>query len=193
MAEGRRCADGVGRALTDSGARVGKRSRTEWAWFVIGGRRTELLLVDDGEAVLELSATFLKREFDDPAVTTVADPTAELEELERAEYDCAVCDYEMLALDGLELLEQVRKTGSRVPFVLFTGKGSEGIASRAISAGVDEYLQKGGPEQYPILVKKVENLVRKRRSETQVNRSLLALEAAHDGIGSSARTGRSGV
>jgi len=89
----------------------------------------------------------------------------------------------MPGLDGLDLLDTLHEEGIEVPFVLFTGKGSEEIASQAITAGVDEYLQKGGPEEYPVLANKIENLVEKHWAETQVQRGFLAIESAEEGIG----------
>ncbi len=51
--------------------------------------------------------------------------------------------------DGIEFLEAVREGHRDLPFILYTGKGSEEVASDAISAGVTDYLQKGsGTDQY---------------------------------------------
>jgi PAS domain S-box-containing protein len=46
-------------------------------------------------------------------------------------------------MDGVEFLETVRETHAEVPVVLFTGSGDEAVASRAISAGVTDYVRKG--------------------------------------------------
>jgi DNA-binding NtrC family response regulator len=48
----------------------------------------------------------------------------------------------MPGVDGLEFLASVREEYPDLPFILFTGKGSEEIASEAISRGVTDYLQK---------------------------------------------------
>lgn len=51
--------------------------------------------------------------------------------------------------------------GGRTCPSLFTGKGSEEVASEAISAGVSDHLQKeSGTDQYAILANRIENLVR---------------------------------
>lgn len=55
--------------------------------------------------------------------------------------DCIVADYELAAGDGLELLETIRADYPELPFVLCTDGGSERLASDAISAGVDDYIQ----------------------------------------------------
>jgi PAS domain S-box-containing protein len=151
--------------------------------FETGDRRISVLVVDDDEQVAGMTATFLERELENVETTTLTDPGTAVATVEDGEYDCIVSDFDMPPLDGLELLERVREAGIEIPFVLFTGKGSEEIASRAISAGVDEYLQKGGPEKYPVLANAVENLVEKHWAEQRVRRGYLALESAEEGIG----------
>ena len=42
----------------------------------------------------------------------------------------------MPEMNGIEFLETVRGTYPELPFILFTGKGSEQVASDAIAAGV---------------------------------------------------------
>ncbi|MFB6353443.1 MAG: PAS domain S-box protein, partial [Halobacteriales archaeon] len=69
-------------------------------------------------------------------------------------------DYEMPGRNGIEFLETVRETHPELPFILYTGKGSEEVASDAISAGVTDYIQKeGGTDQYAILANKIANAV----------------------------------
>lgn len=42
--------------------------------------------------------------------------------------------------NGIEFLETVCETYPYLPFILYTGKGSEEVASDAITAGVTDYL-----------------------------------------------------
>jgi len=73
-------------------------------------------------------------------------------------------------MTGLELLERVR--GGPLPFILFTGRGSEEIASEAIAAGVTQYLQKeSGEEQYALLANQITNAVAQYRTETELRES----------------------
>jgi len=134
-------------------------------------RPVEVLHVEDDEAFLDLTATYLERDDGGAplSVTTTTDPEAALELA--AEVDCVVSDYEMRAMDGLELLEAVRADHPDLPFVLFTGRGSEGIASDAISAGVTDYLQKEtGTDQYAVLANTVRNAVEKSRARRDADR-----------------------
>jgi len=75
-------------------------------------------------------------------------------------------------------LESIRERYPDLPFILYTGKGSETIASDAISAGVTDYLQKsGGTEQYEILANRIVDAAQKRRFEAEAERTRAHLEA----------------
>lgn len=57
--------------------------------------------------------------------------------------NCVVSDLDLPDGDGVSLLETVRERKPELPFVLFTDDGDETVASRAISAGVTDYLVRG--------------------------------------------------
>ncbi len=83
--------------------------------------------------------------------------------------DCIISDYNMPGTNGIEFLEAVREEYPDLPFVLFTGKGSEAVASDAISAGATDYVQKGpGTEQYQLLTNRIVNMVEQYRSEARL-------------------------
>jgi len=125
-----------------------------------------VLHAEDDERLASLTGQFLERE--GPLdVTHVADGERALERLDDddVDFECVVSDYEMPCLDGLALLDAVREEHPELPFVLFTGKGSEEIASDAISKGVTDYLQKGtGTDQYELLANRIENAVESYRT-----------------------------
>ena len=128
-----------------------------------------VLHVDDDPGLLDLASTFVEREREGFRVTTATDAETGLELLEDEEIDCVVSDYDMPGVNGLEFLEAVRECHPSLPFLLFTGKGSEEIASEAISAGVTEYLQKGtGTDQYSVLANRIDQSVSRRRAEAEL-------------------------
>jgi GAF domain-containing protein len=133
-------------------------------------RTIGVLHVDDDRGVCDLSRTFLERADPVLSVTTATGANEALAQLESTAVDCIVSDYEMPEMDGLELLEAVREDHPDLPFVLFTGKGSEEIASEAIAAGVDAYLQKEtGTDQYAVLAKEINNQVARFRAERRAD------------------------
>jgi len=140
-----------------------------------------VLHVDDDPPLLDLTKTFLERE-DDIEVRTESNPERALELLDGS-VDCVLSDYQMPEMDGIEFLDAVRERRPTVPFVLFTGQGSEEIASEAISAGVSDYIQKEtGTDQYTVLANRIRNLVDQRRTERTLRQRVEAIEAASEGI-----------
>jgi len=142
-----------------------------------------VLHVDDDPDVSDLTATFLERADGRITVETAADAGEGLERLEDCAFDCVVSDYEMPGIDGIEFLEQVRVACPELPFVLFTGKGSEAVASEAISAGVTDYLQKEtGTDQYTVLANRIANAVEHARSRQRVEHSERRLRKIVDSL-----------
>lgn len=128
-----------------------------------------VLLVDDEPEFASTAATFLERE--DPSIQVVPVETADdgLDVLATGDIDCVISDYDLPEVDGLVFLESVRASHPDLPFILFTGSGSEAVASEAISAGVTDYLQKEpGVDQYPVLAHRIKNLVAQHRAETSL-------------------------
>ena len=131
-----------------------------------------LLHIDDDPSFVDLLRDVLEAEFDRFVITSVTDPEDGIEALEGEAVDCVVSDYDMPGKNGLEVLDAVRADHPNLPFILFTGKGSEEIASDAISRGVTDYLQKQpGLDQFRLLAKRVENAVAKARAEEEVDRT----------------------
>ncbi len=131
-----------------------------------------VLVVDNEPGYADLSGSMLERERD--AIEAVATMSADeaLSVLDRRSVDCIVSDYEMPKMTGLELLERVREDDPDLPFILYTGRGSEELASEAISAGVTQYFQKEpGDGQYAMLANQITNAVSQYRTETELRES----------------------
>ena len=130
-----------------------------------------VLHVDDDSDITDLTATFLERENDRISVETAHSPNEGLEKTNDRPPDCVVSDYNMPGMDGIEFLRKVREDHPNLPFIIFTAKGSEAVASEAISAGVTDYLQKSpGSEQYEILANRIGNAVQRRREKKRADR-----------------------
>ncbi len=136
-------------------------------------RSIRVLHVEDNVFFAKVASDILQQELDDVEVHTENDPCDALSRLETEQFDCVVSDYEMPEMDGLELLDAVRERHPEIPFILMTGGGSENTASKAISAGVTDYLQKrDGRRQFVSLANRIENAVSHRRAEKAVRRQI---------------------
>ncbi|WP_435334781.1 bacterio-opsin activator domain-containing protein [Haloarchaeobius sp. TZWWS8] len=140
-----------------------------------------VMFVDNDPDFAEVSQMMLERENPAIDVITVRDGTEALTYLDDEvvpAVECIVSDYDMPSMDGLELLEAVRERDDRLPFILFTGKGSEEIASEAIAAGVTQYLQKKpGSDRYTLLANQIDNAVSQYRTESALRDRIRQQEA----------------
>ena len=142
-----------------------------------------VLHVDNEPDFSDLTAEFLERENEQFAVDAAERAAAGLDRLAGTDYDCVVSDYEMPGCNGVEFLRTVREEHPELPFILYTGRGSEAVASEAISAGVTDYLQKEtGTEQYAVLANRIENAVGRQRTERELELKNRAIEEAPVGI-----------
>jgi PAS domain S-box-containing protein len=105
-----------------------------------------VLHVDDDPSILCISKNILELEgnFKVDNATTVEEAFRKLSE---QSYDAVISDYEMPQKNGLDLLKELREQNNQIPFVLFTGKGREEVAIKALNLGADGYFNKqGNPE-----------------------------------------------
>lgn len=131
-----------------------------------------ILYVDDEEALLDIGRAFLERT-GGIAVDVTTSPIEALRMILAGRYAAVVSDYQMPEMDGIALLKRVREAGSRVPFIIFTGRGREEVAIEALNNGADFYLQKGGDPkaQFAELANAVRQLAGRQRAEAAVHKT----------------------
>jgi CheY-like chemotaxis protein len=122
--------------------------------------RPTVLVVDDEPNLADLVGHKLSSLTDGYDYVTVDDPQEAFRSAVGGEVDCVVSDYAMPGIDGVELLRRVRDHEPGLPFILFTGRGSESVATDAIDAGVTDYVPKSmGDEGYARLARRIESVV----------------------------------
>jgi len=137
---------------------------------------TRVLIVDDDPSLADLMADQLSDLRDSFSIRVETNPKDALDAVETGNIDCVLSDYHMPDMDGLELLRYVREMEHGIPFILFTSRGSEEIASEAVSEGVTDYFRKRrGTEQWEVLANRIENSAARYRAERAVQRREAAL------------------
>ena len=108
--------------------------------------RANIAVVDDDERVLESLKTLL--ESADHSVRVVGSAAALLGDDCLASIDCLISDIDMPAMDGFELVRQVRAARPALPVILITGHPGMLSHSLAIGRGYSRYFTKPfkGPE-----------------------------------------------
>lgn len=83
-------------------------------------------------------------------------------------YDAAVLDLMLPKLDGLSVLQQLRREGVKIPVIILSAKASVDDRIRGLQAGGDDYLAK--PFAFSELVARVQALIRRATQTTEPTR-----------------------
>jgi len=145
-----------------------------------------VLYVNDDRSFGDLVRTKLSRCGEIDVETATAAERA-MEKLATTEFDCVVTSYALPDGTGIDLLEQIQAEHDDLPTVLFTGRGSEEVASRATRADVSDYIPiRPNQESFELLARRIETLVdaaRKRAAaDRMTDRFRRTLERATDAI-----------
>lgn len=128
-----------------------------------------ILIVDDSPTDLQVAGKLLSSAID-CTVLQARDGAEGLEQVESHLPDLVVTDLEMPNMNGLQLVETMRKEFPLIPVVLMTGAGSETIAVQAIEKGAASYVPK--TELAADLVDVVQRML-STASDQRVRRTLL--------------------
>ncbi|MEF8874869.1 MAG: PAS domain S-box protein, partial [Candidatus Thermoplasmatota archaeon] len=140
------------------------------------------LFVDDEKSLLDQTEIFLEKRDEEIEVLTASSAERALEMMEEEDFDVIVSDYQMPDIDGLEFLEETREErGDDIPFIMFTGKGREKVAMKALNLGADRYIQKGGDpkSQYGVLARTIKQEYEHFQSEKKYR---TVVKNSHDAI-----------
>ena len=128
-----------------------------------------VLHVNANETFTKLVKDYIQHHDDGISVQTAQNGDDALTRLETPnEIDCVVSGYRMPGLNGLELLKAVRSRWPELPFILFTGGGSDEFVLKALNAGATDYLQdRPGTSHYLLLANRIRDLSMRSRAETE--------------------------
>ncbi len=113
-----------------------------------------VLVVDDDRAICDYMETFLSK--DGFEVKTLNDPSGAPEEVKNGGYHLVVLDLMMPKMDGLQVLERIRKVDNDVAVVIFTGYPSLETAVQSMKLDAVDYLKKPfNPEEFRVVVDRV--------------------------------------
>jgi sigma-B regulation protein RsbU (phosphoserine phosphatase) len=104
------------------------------------GSKPRVLVVDDQEALRSLLARLLEREGFDPVQ---AEDGAQAVQLYKSESPLVVVsDIMMPKMDGLTLLNEIRRFDRNATVILMTGQGNEDVLLKALRGGASNFFKK---------------------------------------------------
>lgn len=116
---------------------------------------TDILVVEDDEAISNLISMNLSAE--GYRCVCAYDGMQGADYIEQRAFDLVLLDIMLPEVDGYELLEYIKPTGT--PVIFLTAKGSINDKVRGLKAGADDYLVK--PFQVGELLARVEAVLRR--------------------------------
>lgn len=100
----------------------------------------KILVVDDMAAIRTSLREILTEE--NHEVEEAKDGEEALRKLEEDHFDIVFCDVKMPKIDGIELLERVKKAGITTPFIIISAHGTKETALECIKRGAYFFIQK---------------------------------------------------
>ncbi|MBC8521613.1 MAG: response regulator [Candidatus Syntrophoarchaeum sp.] len=130
-----------------------------------------ILHVDDNPRAIQITRLYLEDKNNNFKITPVLSAKQALEKRETENFDAVISDYKMPDMDGIELLEELRKRENRIPFIILTGKGKEKEAIEALNKGADRYLKKEGKPTvlFDTLGRYIQEVIEERRKKEAHN------------------------
>lgn len=101
----------------------------------------KILIVDDEPDMLKLLSMIL-REKTSYETTTTNNPLEAIELMKQGGFDVVISDLKMPGLDGLEIIDAVRKIDEDIPVIIITAFASLESASEAIKKGGFDFITK---------------------------------------------------
>lgn len=99
-----------------------------------------ILLAEDEKQLSDALVMILKH--NNYSVDPVYDGEDALYYLENSEYDVAILDIMMPKMDGIEVLKNIRSSGSKIPVLMLTAKSEIDDKVLGLDSGADDYLTK---------------------------------------------------
>ena len=119
----------------------------------------KILVVDDEEGARDLFNTILTDEGYDVSLANGGEEALGL--FKSYPFNLVITAIKMPVMDGLQLLQEIRKMGSKTDVIIVTAYGEVESYLKAMSLGAAEYINK------PIRIKELKQIVHKVLTEQQ--------------------------
>lgn len=122
---------------------------------------SKILIIEDEASIRRVLTKILSEESDAYIVEDAEDGVSGLEKIKNTDYDLVLCDIKMPKMDGVELLEAVKKIKPEIPMVMISGHGDMETAIQTMRMGAFDYISK--PPDLNRLLNTVRNALDKKQ------------------------------
>ncbi|MQP24869.1 response regulator [Flavobacterium sp. LMO8] len=122
---------------------------------------SKILIIEDEAAIRRVLTKILSEENDSYKVEEAEDGLQGVEKVKNEDYDLILCDIKMPKMDGVEVLEAVKKIKPEIPMVMISGHGDLETAINTMRLGAFDYISK--PPDLNRLLNTVRNALDKKQ------------------------------
>lgn len=102
----------------------------------------KILIIEDEAAIRRVLRKIISEENDSYEVEEAEDGLVGTEMILKNDYDLVLCDIKMPKMDGVEVLEKVKKVKPEIPMVMISGHGDLDTAVNTMRLGAFDYISK---------------------------------------------------
>ena len=102
----------------------------------------KILIIEDEAAIRRVLNKILSEESDTYQVEEAEDGIQGVDKIKNEDYDLVLCDIKMPKMDGVEVLEAVKKIKPEIPMVMISGHGDLETAVNTMRIGAFDYISK---------------------------------------------------
>ncbi|HNP68371.1 MAG TPA: sigma-54 dependent transcriptional regulator [Aequorivita sp.] len=101
-----------------------------------------ILIIEDEAAIRRVLVKILSEENQGYEVFEAEDGLTGMETIKKEDFDLVLCDIKMPKMDGVEVLEAVKKIKPEIPMVMISGHGDLETAVNTMKLGAFDYISK---------------------------------------------------
>tara|TARA_B100000809_G_C15072226_1_gene506500 strand:- start:23 stop:1186 length:1164 start_codon:yes stop_codon:yes gene_type:complete len=102
----------------------------------------KILVIEDEAAIRRVLVKILSEENEAYQVDEAEDGLVGIEKIRKEDFDLVLCDIKMPKMDGVEVLEAVKKIKPEIPMVMISGHGDLDTAVNTMRLGAFDYISK---------------------------------------------------
>ncbi len=102
----------------------------------------KILIIEDEAAIRRVLVKILSEENNAYQVSEAEDGLIGIEMIKKEDYDLVLCDIKMPKMDGVEVLEAIKKIKPETPIVMISGHGDLDTAVNTMRLGAFDYISK---------------------------------------------------
>ncbi|MUP44212.1 sigma-54-dependent Fis family transcriptional regulator [Gramella sp. BOM4] len=143
----------------------------------------KILLIEDEAAIRRVLNKILTEESKEYEVVEAEDGLAGMELVKNEDFDLILCDIKMPKMDGVEVLEAVKKVKPEIPVVMISGHGDLDTAVNTMKLGAFDYISK--PPDLNRLLNTVRNALDRKELVVENSRLKKKVSKNYEMIGES--------